>query len=145
MLFYPRNSPKNQQNLKNMKKNHLEISSFYTSVPKIMIICYPVLEIWRVTDVIVFFFHFGLFFALYRPLPPPPNSQKNQNFEKMKKTLGGIIILHMTPKIIIRSCMVPETWCTTADKQIYRWKKWHIEVGATPKKCTGKNSGSFWD
>ena len=40
-----------------------ETSSFYTSVPKIMIICYAVPEIWRVTHVIVIF-HFGLFFAL---------------------------------------------------------------------------------
>ena len=47
-------------------KKHLEISSFYTIVPKIMIICYTVPEIWCVTDVIVIF-HFGLFFAL---LPP---------------------------------------------------------------------------
>ena len=47
-------------------KKYLEISSFYTSVPKIMIICYTVPEIWCVTDVIVIF-HFGLFFAL---LPP---------------------------------------------------------------------------
>ena len=51
--------------LKNWKK-HLEISSFYTSVPKIMIICYTVPEIWCMTDVIVIF-HFGLFFPL---LPP---------------------------------------------------------------------------
>ena len=43
-------------------KNDLEISSFYASVPKIMIIGYTVLGIWHVTDVIVF--HFGLFFAL---------------------------------------------------------------------------------
>ena len=47
-------------------KKHLEISSFYTSAPKIMIICYNVPEIWHVMDVIVIF-HFGLFFAL---LPP---------------------------------------------------------------------------
>ena len=44
-------------------KKHLE---FYTSVMKIMIICYTVPEIWRVTDAIVIF-HFGLFFAI---LPP---------------------------------------------------------------------------
>ena len=73
---------------KKMKKKHLEISSFYTSVQKIFIICYPVPEIWRVTDVIIF--HFGLFFALF-----PPNSPKNQNLKKMKKTPGDIIILHM--------------------------------------------------
>ena len=28
----------------------MEISSFYTSVPKIMIICYTVTEIWCVAD-----------------------------------------------------------------------------------------------
>ena len=49
------------------KKKHLEIS-FYTSVPKIMIICYTVPVVWHMTDVI-FIFHFQLFFAL---LPPPP-------------------------------------------------------------------------
>ena len=59
--FTPSNNPKNQ-NLKNWNKQ-LEISSFYTGVPKIMIICYTVPEIWRVTDGIVNF-HFGLFFAL---------------------------------------------------------------------------------
>ena len=53
-------------------KNRLEISSFYTSVPKVMIICYTVPEIWCVTDVIIV--HFGLFFALL-----PPSSLKNQN------------------------------------------------------------------
>ena len=46
--FYPPNSPKNQ-NFKKMKK-HLEIPSFYTSVPKIMIICYTLTEAWCVTD-----------------------------------------------------------------------------------------------
>ena len=55
------NNPKNQ-NLKNRNKQ-LEILSFYTGVPKIMIICYTVPEIWHVTDGIVIS-HFGLFFAL---------------------------------------------------------------------------------
>ena len=77
-----------------MKKN-LE-APFYTSVPKIMIICYAVLEIWRVKDAIVLF-HFGLFFALL-PQPPPPNSPKNKNFKKMMKTTGDIIILHKCTK-----------------------------------------------
>ena len=48
------------------KKNLLEVSSFYNSVPKIMIICYTVPEIQHVTDVIAIF-HFGPFFTL---LPP---------------------------------------------------------------------------
>ena len=55
----------------------MEISSFYTSVPKIMIICYTVPKIWVMTDVIIF--HFELFFSL---LPAP----------------GDIIILHMCTK-----------------------------------------------
>ena len=42
---------------------YLEVSSFYTSVSKLMIIYYIVPWIWCVTDVIIF--HFGLFFAIY--------------------------------------------------------------------------------
>ena len=57
----PLNSPKNE-NFRKMKKT-LEISAFNASVPKIMIICFTVPEIWCMTDVIVIF-HFGLFFAL---------------------------------------------------------------------------------
>ena len=65
-IFCPFNSLTTQKIkiLKNWKQ-HLEIS-FYPSVPKIMIICYTVPYMWRVTDVIDIF-HFGLFFAL---LPP---------------------------------------------------------------------------
>ena len=58
------------------RKNPLEISSFYISVAKIVIIWYTVPEIWRVKDV-VYVFHFGLFFA---PLPPhlPLTAQKRK-------------------------------------------------------------------
>ena len=56
-----------------------------------MIICYTFPEIWRLTDIIIF--HFGLFLTLY-----PPNSPKNQNFTKMKKKPGHIIILHICTK-----------------------------------------------
>ena len=74
-------------------------------------------DIWCVTDVIVIS-HFELFFALL----PPPNSPKNQYFEKMKKAPGNIIILHMCTKMIrwwskndqmIRWCTVPKIWCMT--------------------------------
>ena len=54
-------TPQRIKILKNWKQI-LEISSFYKSVPKIMILCYTVPEIWHVTN--VFFFHFGLFLAL---------------------------------------------------------------------------------
>ena len=122
----PPNLPKKLKISKNWKKP-LEISSFYTSITKIMITCYTVPEIWHVTDVIVIF-HFRLFFAL---LPP-----KKSKFQKMKKTPVDIIIL----QIMIRWCVVPEIWCT-ADRQMVRqmdgWmngrKKWHTEVGAAPK------------
>ena len=77
-----------------MKKKLLDISSFYTGVPKLTIICYTVSEIWHVTNVVVIF-HFGLFFALY---PPPPKNPKNQNSKKIKKTPGDIIILQMCTK-----------------------------------------------
>ena len=50
-------------------KKYLEISSFYNSIPKIMIIWNTVPETWHMTDVIVIL-HFGLFFC---PLPPPPS------------------------------------------------------------------------
>ena len=49
--------------LKKWKKTPGEISSFYTSVPKIMIRCYTVPEARCVMDAIVIF-HFGLFSAL---------------------------------------------------------------------------------
>ena len=71
----------------------MEISSFYKSVPKLMIICYTVSEIWRVTD-IVFIFHFGIFFALL-----PLNDPKIQDFIKMKKTPPDIIILNLCTNI----------------------------------------------
>ena len=67
----PPSQPKKSK-LKKIEKNPLEILSFYTSVPKSMIICYTAPEIWHETDVIVIF-HFGLLpFYL-------PNSPKNQN------------------------------------------------------------------
>ena len=59
--FYPPPPPSNSL------KNHLEISSIYTSVPKIMMICYTVPKIWL--------------FAILDYLLPfyPSNSPKNQN------------------------------------------------------------------
>ena len=75
--FYPPNNPENQ-NFEKMKKP-LEISSFYTSVPKIMVICYTISEIWRVTNLIIFIV--GYFLSFY-----PSKSPKNQNLKKLKKT-----------------------------------------------------------
>ena len=76
-----------------MKKTHLEVSTLTTSVPKIMISCYTVPEMWCARDVIVII-HFGLIFTFLRPPFPLPNSLKNGNFKTMEKTPGDIIILH---------------------------------------------------
>ena len=74
-----------------MKNKLLEISSFYTCVPKTTIIRGTVPEIRSETDRI--FCHFGPFFALL-----PPNNPQNQNFEKMKKKTVYVFILHMSIK-----------------------------------------------
>ena len=111
------------KNFKNKKKKRLEMSSFYTSAPKIMIICNTVPEIWHVTHVIVIF-HFGLFFALL--------SKKSKFQKKWKKCLEIPSFYTCVPKTMIRWCTVPEKWRTT-DEQTDRWKKWHIEVGSPPK------------
>ena len=68
-------------------KKYLEITSFYKSAPKLMIIGYSVPEIWHMMDVIVSF-HFGLFFCPFTPLKP-----KKWKYQKIKKIPGGNIIL----------------------------------------------------
>ena len=89
--FYPTNNPKSKF-WKNENKP-LEISSFYTSVPIIMIICYTVPETWHMMKVMLLFI-LGYFLLFYQP----NNSPKNQNFKKMKKIPGDIIILPMCTK-----------------------------------------------
>ena len=102
--FFCHLGPKYQ---KNEEKELPEISSFYTSLPKIMIIGYNAPEIWHITDVIIF--HFGLFFAFY-----PCNSLKNENVLKMKKKHLKISSFYTSvPKIMIISYTVPEIWCVT--------------------------------
>ena len=86
-------TPITAQKIKILKKwkNLLEISSFYICVTKIMIRKCTVPEICCTTDAINF--HFGPFLSFYSHSSP-----KNQNFEKMKKTQGGIFILHICTK-----------------------------------------------
>ena len=75
------------------EKKLLEISSFYTCVPKTTIIWGTVPEIQSETN---FFCHFGPFFALYLPLHP--NNPENQNFEKIRNASGDVIILNWCNK-----------------------------------------------
>ena len=112
-IFCPPPLPPFHNSLKNgnfqKKRKHMEMSSFYTSAPKIMIIWYAVPEIWHVMYVIIF--HFGLSFALLPP-PPPLTCLKNENFKKMKKKHLEISSFYpIVPKIMIIWCTVPEIWC----------------------------------
>ena len=82
--FYLPNNPENQNfekmKKKKKKKKHLEISSFYINIPKIMIICYTFPGIWHITDVTIF--HFELFF--FCPFTPLI-AQKIKIFKKNEK------------------------------------------------------------
>ena len=105
-------------------KKHLEISPFYTKVPSNhdhMLYCS-----WdMVCDRYTFYFWFWSFLSLYTP-----NSPKNKNLKKMKKTHGYIIILHMY--ITNYDDMMFSSWDKVCNRRMNgwtdRWKKWHIEV-----------------
>ena len=103
---YPLNSQKKWKFQKN-KQKYRKTWSFHTSVPKIMLICYAVREIWHMTNVIVVFY-FGLFFTLL-----PPNSLQNQNFIQTKKITTRYHHFTHVPKIMIRWCGIPEPWYMT--------------------------------
>ena len=68
MIYCSGDMERDRQNFlrkkKHLKKKHLEISSFYTSVPKIMIICYNVPGC--MTDLILLFFILGYFKKAWR-------------------------------------------------------------------------------
>ena len=76
------------------------------------IICCIIPETWSTTDRI--FSHFGPFFAFLH-LPPPLNNPENQNFEKMEKIPGDIILQK----------------CTINDN--------HMIYGSWDMKCTRQN------
>ena len=73
-----------------------------TNVAQIMMIGYTVPEIWRVTDVIVFF-DFGLFFCHFTPI----TAQKMKISKKWKRRLE-ISFYTSVPQIMIISYTVPE-------------------------------------
>ena len=124
-LFFALLPPKQPEKskLKKKEKKHLEISSFYNSVPKIMIKCYTVPEICHVTDVIIF--HLGHFF------PFTPLSVWKIKIKKKKKRLEISSFYICVPKIIIRWCTVLEIWCgtdgQTDGKGTYRWVS-HLKI-----------------
>ena len=88
-------------------KKHLEISSFCSSVPKIMIMCYSVPEIWHITHVIVIF-HFGPFF---------------KNEKKWKKKKQNTCRYHHFTQVYQNSCLcaIQFLWYDIADVIVVFW------------------------
>ena len=141
-LFFPPNNPENQ-NFENTEKNSWRHYHFNMSKINKNHWC-MIHGIWSTTDRI--FSHSGPFFALLPPLtqpppapsPPPANltTQRTKILKKWKKQLEISSFYTGVSKIMIRWCTVPEIWC--ADGRTNGLEKWHIEVGAPPKKiwCT---------
>ena len=105
--FYPppSNNPKNQNLKKWKKKTPRDIIYHFTHVYH----KWQSYELWFLrywaqwTKFFAILDHFLSFYV--------PNKPKNQNFEKMKKKPGDIIILHKcTIKRTIIWCMVPKIW-----------------------------------
>ena len=86
----------------------LEISSFYTCVPKIIIIWCAIPEIW--SDIDIIFVLLGHLLPFY-----PSNDPENQSFEKMKKMPVDIIILDMCT--INDDHMMYGSWDMECDRQ----------------------------
>ena len=109
----PPSNDSKSQNFRKKWKKCLEISSLYTSVPKLMIIGYTALEIWCMMNVIVF--HFGQFFATPLPPPPPPlplKQRKKWKFQKKwKKHLKISSFYTILPNLMIICYTVLEIWC----------------------------------
>ena len=108
----------------------MEISSFYTCVPKITIVRCTVLEISSERDTFLVILHY--FLPYYAP-----NKLKNQNFEKMKKALKKKCTWkncnHFTNVYQkLQSC----------DACFLRYEVWHFWVIQQPRKlklCKNKN------
>ena len=79
----------------------------------------------------------------------PPNSLKNQNSKKLKKSVEISSLYTCAPKMIIRWCMAPEIRCAT-DGRKDRWtngqrsdiERWvsHLKKSIFPTECN-----SLWD
>ena len=91
--------------LKKWKKG-LQIPSFYTWVPKIMIICLTVPEIQHVPYVIFFF----SFWAIFCPSSNPKQTQS-------KQTCTYHDFTHAHKKIMILWCKVPEYGAQRRDRR----------------------------
>ena len=106
----PPKQPKKGKFQKNEKKKHLEISSFYTGVAKIMIIYYIVPEIWHVTDILGNFWPYNSPSPLLSPLPLPSFPSTVQKMTKIPRDIKVSSFKTSVPKIMIICFTVPEIW-----------------------------------
>ena len=106
--FYRNNNLENKNFEKKKKKKQqqqqqkLKISSFYTCVPQMATIWSMAPEIPRATARI---------FCLFEPFFSPfysSNNSKKQNFWKIKKEAGDIIVMHMPTTMVIIWYVVSE-------------------------------------
>ena len=123
-LLPPANSTKNESFKKKKWKKRLQISSFYTSVAKIMTKCYTVLEIWCATDVIVIF-HFVLLFALIKISKKKKKNEKN--FWRYHDFTNVYLQLWLDDVRFLKY------GAQRTNGQMDGSKKWHIEVSVPPK------------
>ena len=122
LLFYPCMDPENL-NFEGKKKKPWRYYHFTQVHHIIMIIYYPVPEIWCVTDIIIF--HFGLLFALLQP--------KKLKFQKNEKKNSWTYhhFTHMYQKLWLDDVLFLRYGVRRTDRQtdgrtdgksdIYRW------------------------
>ena len=128
-------TPLTAQKFKTLKKwkKHLEISSFYISVPKIMIRWCTVPEVWCMRCNC--YFPFWAIFCCFTSL----TVWKIKNLKKWKNTSRYHHFTYVYQKIMIRWYTVPEIWCVRdvivishfglffyppkSQKKMKKWKK----------------------
>ena len=108
-------------------RRHLDVSSFNTSLPKILLLCYIAPEIWKVADVIIFYV--GLFLPLY-----PPNNLKESCSNWYHFTQVYI------PKIMIVCYTISEIWYMIAVIIFYFGLFFALLLSNKPKKSNFQKS-----
>ena len=126
--FYPPKSPKNQsfEKIKKPPGDIIILHMYNKNYDQMMYASWDM-----VCDRCNCYFSFWAIFCPFTPL----TAQKIKILKKRKKFLDKSSFYTSVPNIMSRWCTVPEIWCTT-DRWMDRGrqKKWHIEVGAPPKK-----------
>ena len=123
--FYSPNSPKNQ-NFEKMKKKPGDIIILHNCTKNYDQMMYGSWDMVR--DRCNCYFSFWAIFCPFTPL----TAQKIKILKKWKKHLEISSFYISVPKIMTRWCTIPGICCVT-DRQTDRQKKWHIEVGVSPK------------